>query len=57
MDNFLNWFGRHRKSIGYVIGGLNLGSGLSYIMLGDYVSGVLWLIIGTAIIIDTKEFK
>ena len=57
MDNFLNWFGRHRKTIGYVIGGLNLGSGLSYIMLGDYVSGVLWLIIGTAIIIDTKEFK
>ena len=57
MDNFLNWFGKHRKSIGYVIGGLNLGSGLSYIMLGDYVSGILWLIIGTAIIIDTKEFK
>jgi hypothetical protein len=57
MDNFLNWFGKHRKSIGYVIGGLNLGSGLSYIVLGDYVSGVLWLIIGTAIIIDTKEFK
>lgn len=57
MDNFLNWFGRHRKSIGYVIGGLNLGSGLSYIMLGDHVSGILWLIIGTAIIIDTKEFK
>lgn len=57
MDNFLNWFGRHRKSIGYVIGGLNLGSGLSYIMLGDYVSGVLWLVVGALIIIDTKEFK
>ena len=57
MDNFLNWFGRHRKSIGYVVGGLNLGSGLGYIITGNYMSGVLWLVVGTLIIIDTKEFK
>ena len=57
MDNFLNWFSRHRKSIGYVIGGLNLGSGIGYIMADDLVSGILWLIIGTLIVIDTKEFK
>ena len=57
MNEFLNWFNKHRKSIGYVIGGLNLGSGLGYIMADDWLSGILWLIIGTAIIIDTKEFK
>jgi hypothetical protein len=57
MNEFLNWFNKHRKSIGYVIGGLNLGSGLGYIMADDWLSGILWLIVGTLIIIDTKEFK
>jgi hypothetical protein len=57
MDNFLNWFGKHRKSIGYVIGGLNLGSGLVLTLGGNYMYGMLWLVVGALIIIDTKEFK
>jgi hypothetical protein len=57
MNAFLNWFSRHRKDIGYVIGGLNLGSGLAYFMADDYMSGLLWVVVGIVIIIDTKEFK
>lgn len=57
MNAFLNWFSRHRKHIGYVVGGLNLGSGLAYFVAYDYMSGLLWVVVGTVIIIDTKEFK
>ena len=57
MNAFLNWFSQHRKDIGYVIGGLNLGSGLAYFMADDYMSGLLWVVVGIVIIIDTKEFK
>jgi hypothetical protein len=57
MDNFLNWFNKYRKDIGYVIGGLNVGSGIGYLMANELMSGVLWVIVGTLIIIDTKEFK
>jgi hypothetical protein len=57
MNTFLNWFNKHRKTIGYVVGGLNLGSGLGYIMLDDWAIGILWIVVGSVIIIDTKEFK
>jgi hypothetical protein len=57
MNEFLNWFNKHRKSIGYVVGGLNLGSGFGYIASGEVMTGIIWLLIGTVIVIDTKEFK
>jgi hypothetical protein len=57
MNEFLNWFNKHRKSIGYVVGGLNLGSGFGYIASGELLTGVIWLLVGTVIVIDTKEFK
>ena len=57
MNSFLNWFSRHRKDIGYVVGGLNLGSGLAYLVADDFMSGLLWTMVGIVIIIDTKEFK
>lgn len=57
MNTFLNWFSRHRKDIGYVVGALNLGSGLAYIMADELMSGLLWTMVGIVIIIDTKEFK
>ena len=31
MNTFFEWFGRHRKTIGYVIGGVNLGAGIAAI--------------------------
>jgi hypothetical protein len=57
MNNFLNWFGRHRKTIGYTVGGLNVIDGIVSIAFGDYTNGMLWLVVGTVILIDTKEFK
>jgi hypothetical protein len=57
MNCFLNWFSQHRKTMGYVIGGLNLGSGLAYLAADDLMSGLLWIMVGIVIIIDTKEFK
>ena len=57
MDKFFEWFGRHRKSIGYVVGGANLGSGIAAIAGGSFWSGIVWLLIGLAIILDTRMFK
>ena len=57
MDKFFEWFGRHRKSIGYVIGGVNLGSGVGHIINGDITNGIVWLILGAAIILDARMFK
>jgi hypothetical protein len=57
MQTFLNWFNQHRKTIGYIVGGLNLGSGLAYIMADELMTGLLWVIVGAVIIIDTREFK
>jgi len=56
-SKFMEWFGRNRKTIGYIIGGLNLGSAIGYILSGDVTVGIAWLIIGAFIIVDTKEFK
>ena len=57
MDKFLNWFGRNRKTIGYTVGGLNVVDGVVSMAFGDYTNGMLWLVVGTVILIDTKEFK
>ena len=57
MDKFFEWFERNRKSIGYVVGGANLGSGIAAIAGGNFWSGIVWLLIGLAIILDTRMFK
>ena len=57
MTTFLNWFENNRKSIGYVVGGANLGSGIGQIYNGEIGNGVMMLIIGLAIILDTRMFK
>jgi hypothetical protein len=57
MDKFFEWFGRHRKTIGYVVGGANIGSGISHILLGNFWPGIVWLIFGAAIILDARMFK
>jgi hypothetical protein len=57
MDKFFEWFGRHRKSIGYVIGGVNLGSGVGHIINGDITNGIVYVILGLAIVLDTRMFK
>ena len=56
-DKILIWFGRNRRPIGYTIGALNLLSGISYLISDLIGLGVLWLVVGAMIIIDTREFK
>lgn len=51
------WFGKYRKPIGYTIGISNLIMGLAAIAVDDYMSAVFWLVLGSAIVIDTKYFK
>ena len=57
LDKFFEWFGRNRKTIGYTVGGVNLGSGIAAIAGGSVWPGVLWLVLGAAIILDAKVFK
>jgi hypothetical protein len=57
MNKFLSWFGRNRTPIGYTVGGVNLLSGISHLLVGNILNGIFWLLIGAAILIDTREFK
>jgi len=57
MDKFFEWFGRNRKTIGYVVGGANLGSGIVQIAGGHFWHGIVWLVLGASIILDTRMFK
>lgn len=57
VDKFFVWFGNNRKTIGYTIGGVNVLSGINYAVQGNYGLALLWLIIGSAIILDSYEFK
>lgn len=57
MQKFIDWFDRNRRSIGYGIGGLNIGSGLGQIAVGNVPSGILWVVIGAVIVYDTWTFK
>ena len=54
MDKFFEWFGRHRETIGYTVGGINLLNG---IVAGNVVNGIFWTLLGSAIIFDTRMFK
>lgn len=57
MSNFLSWFERNRKSIGYVVGGANLGSGIGQCFRGEIANGAMMIVLGLAIILDTRMFK
>lgn len=57
MEKFSNWFGRNRKTIGYSIGGLNIVSGLGQMADGQLWPGIVWLILGVALVFDAYEFK
>jgi hypothetical protein len=57
MEKFMAWFGRHRQTIGYTVGGVNVLNGILSIALGDTWTGVFFLTLGSAIIFDTKMFK
>ena len=53
----MEWFGRNRITIGYVVGGVNVLNGVTNVALGDILGGVCFIILGSAIIFDSKVFK
>ena len=57
MEKFMEWFGRNRKTIGYTIGGINVLNGVASVALGDTLNGVFFIVLGSAIIFDSKVFK
>jgi len=57
MEKFFEWFGRNRLTIGYTVGGLNMLNGALSISSGDTWSGIFFIVLGSAIIFDTKVFK
>jgi hypothetical protein len=57
MEKIKGWLWSNRSKIGYTIGALNLLSGISYAVNGDYGLAVLWLVIGSFIIYDVKTYK
>lgn len=54
---FVQWFERNRKTIGYSIGGLNIVSGLGHMADGQFWPGIVWLVLGIALVFDAYEFK
>jgi hypothetical protein len=57
MEKFMEWFGRNRTTIGYTVGGINVLNGVASVALGDTLNGVFFIIVGSAIIFDSKVFK
>ena len=37
MEKFIEWFGRNRKTIGYVVGGTNVGSGIADVSTHNHI--------------------
>ena len=55
MDKFFIWVGRNRKEISLTIGGLNLLSGLSALVNGNYGLAIVGFTIGGALIFDAYK--
>jgi len=56
-EKFSLWFVNNRKPIGYTVGGLNLLAAVNHALYGNCGLTVLWLVIGSTIIYDTKMYK
>lgn len=54
-DKILNWLGRNQQNIGYIGGICGLLAGLGYALQGNYGLGLLWLVVGGMIFIDTRR--
>ena len=52
MNKFLEWCNRNSKSISYTIGGLNVLSGISALVNGNYALAIVGFTIGSALILD-----
>jgi hypothetical protein len=52
LDKFFIWVGQNRKEISLTIGGLNLLSGISALVNGDYGLAIVGFTIGGFLIFD-----
>lgn len=57
MSKFFEWFGRNRKTIGYVIGLLNIATGIADLLVGRTSNGLMFLLLGVVITLDAKMYK
>lgn len=52
LDKFFIWVGRNRKEIGLTVGGINILTGISAVVSGNYSMAIVGFTIGGAIILD-----
>ena len=52
LDKFFIWVGRNQKEISLTIGGLNVLSGISALVNGNYALAIVGFTIGGALIFD-----
>lgn len=52
LDKFFIWVGRNRKEISLTIGGLNILSGISGLVNGNYGLALVGFTIGGSLILD-----
>jgi hypothetical protein len=52
LDKFFIWVGRNSKSISLTIGGVNVLSGISSLVTGNYALAIVGFTIGGALIFD-----
>ena len=58
LEKFLEWCNRNSKSISLTIGGLNILSGISALVNGNYALAVVGFTIGGVLIFDAyREYK
>ena len=57
MNKFFEWFGRNRKTIGYTVGVVNILGGMAALGNSNLFDGVVFLLLGAAVIFDAKMFK
>jgi hypothetical protein len=55
LDKFFIWVGRNRKEISLTIGGLNILSGLSALINGNYGLAIVGFTIGGVLILDVYK--
>ena len=55
LDKFFEWVGRNRKEISLTIGGLNVLSGISALVNGNYGLAIVGFTIGGSLIFDAYQ--
>ena len=52
-DAIVNWIKANLKPIWYTVGGINILSGVADLATGNFLFGIFWIVIGSAIVFDT----